>query len=368
MKVLAFSLREEARISGEAASFRLLETVFADLGISLECPPADHSRSSPLVGAVRRLTHLQKIAAANATDTLLVKIPTAAQLPAVLAATRRFRGRVLFWIDGLLWHPPIAISQWWKFLTREPLLTLARALMNNAGWTRCLHAEALEIVVSSQEQAAELAPLLPKAKIQVVPNGTPQQPAAGNIGASRPFTAGYIGHSYLVKGVWEILDAIRQMKQTQREIPFRFALSGLGSARFKQAAEAARIEVLGEVDRAGFFASIDLLVAPFWVAWGTQTFPNVLLEAMQYGVPVLTTNLPVCRELFPDGLAYFVPPHDASALAAALSESALGQLALPSPARLRAHFAAHYSPARIAEGWRRILFAHDPTLLRPTHD
>ena len=368
MKVLAFSLREEARISGEAASFRLLEAVFGDLGISLERPPADHSRASPLVGALRRLTQLKEIAAANTADILLVKIPTAAQLPATVSATRPFRGRVIFWIDGLLWRSSISTGQWWKFLTREPLLTAARAVMNNTAWTRLVRARTLEIVVSSQTQATELAPLLPKAKIHVVPNGTLPQPAAEKAGAIRPFTAGYIGHSYLVKGVWEILDAIRQMKQTQREIPFRFALSELGSTQFRQSAAAAQIEVLGEVDRAEFFASIDLLVAPFWVAWGTQTFPNVLLEAMQFGVPVLTSDLPVCRELFPDGLAHFVPPHDASALAAILSKISLGQRTLPSPDRLRAHFAAHYSPARIADGWRRILFAHDHTLLRPTHD
>ena len=367
MKVLAFSLREEARISGEAASFRLLESVFGDLGIPLECPRAGHSHAAPLVGALRRLRQLKEISAANAADILLVKIPTAAQLPATVSATRQFRGRVIFWIDGLLWRSPISIAQWRKFFIHEPLLIVARALMNNAAWTRSVCAVALEIVVSSQVQAAELAPLLPKSKIHVVPNGTPPQPAAGKVGASRPFTAGYIGHSYLVKGVWEILDALRQMRQTQREIPFRFALSGLGGAQFQQAASAAQIEVLGEVERAAFFASIDLLVAPFWVAWGTQTFPNVLLEAMQYGVPVLTTDLPVCRELFPDGLAYFIPPHDASALAAALSEIARGQLAHPSPARLRAHFAAHYSPARIADGWRRILLAHDHTLPQPTH-
>ena len=367
MKILAFSLREEARISGEAASFRLLEDVLDKLGIALERAPAEPSRGSPTFDAIRRLAHLKKIADANACDTLIVKIPTAAQLPIVCSVTRGFRGRVVYWIDGLLWRASASVSQWWDFLMKEPLLTAARALINNTLWTRAVGSRALEIVVSSQVQARELEPLLPRAHIHVVPNGTPEQAA----GASRPerqFTAGYIGHAYLVKGVWEMLEAVRILERERVELPFRCALSGLGSARYQREATGARIEVLGEVDRAEFFASIDLLVAPYWVAWGTQTFPNVLLEAMQHGVPVLTTDLPVCRELFPGDLAHFAPPHDAPALAAALADLALARRALPSPDRLRAHFAAHYSTAHIAAGWRRILTDNADAMPDRSHD
>ena len=366
MKILAFSLREEARISGEAASFRLLEAVFAELGIALERPSMEDRAGSPTIGAIRRLAQLRKIADANAVDTLLLKIPTAAQLPAVCSATRRFRGRIIFWIDGLLWRAPASATQWWKFLTKEPLLTAARALVNNARWTRSVRRRSLEIVVSSQVQARELKPLLPRARIHIVTNGTPEQ-SATVARPERAFTAGYLGHAYLVKGVWEMLDALRVLQKQRVELPFRCALSGLGSAGFRRAA-ARQMEVLGEVDRADFFASIDLLVAPYWVAWGTQTFPNVLLEAMQHGVPALTTDLPVCRELFPGDLAHFVPSHDAPALAAALADLALGRRALPSADRLRAHFAAHYSSAHIAAGWRRILTDNADAMPDRSHD
>lgn len=366
--MLIFSLRREARISGEAASFRLLEEVIAELGIAHQVIPADDSKASPTLAAGRRLSRLRKIATANSVSTLIVKIPTAAQLPFAAFATRDFRGRLIFWIDGLLWSPPKTIGQWRASLLAEPLLTLARIVANNAVWTRLVRSRSFEIVVASQTQKAELASRLPASRIHVVPNGTPAPALPRKAVDTRPFTAGYIGHAYLVKGVWDMLDAYRRLAGEGLGFPFRCALSGLGSDCFGHHARVAGMEVLGEIEKPAFYQSLDLLIAPYWAAWGTQTFPNVLLEALQYGVPVLTSDLPLCRELFPDDLAHFVPPSEPVALAATLGKIARRELPVPAAERLRVHFAAHYSRECIVEGWREVLRGSAPANSDRAHD
>jgi len=352
--VLIYSLRQEARISGEASSFRLIEKVLAELGVEMQHASEPTGDASPVVAALRRFRHLERIARTMESDVLVVKIPTAAQLSFACLATRHFHGRVIFWIDGLLWNSLTSARQWRSFVFREPLLTGARFFFNHRIWTRLVRSRPLEIVVASQTQKAELEILLPHACIHVVPNGTASWSRRRQAQAKRDFAVGYIGHAYLVKGVWELLGAFRTVRENCPFI-FRCALSGLGSPRFQRDAIRAGMEVFGEVERNTFYESIDLLIAPYRAAWGTQTFPNVLLEALSHGVPVLTTDLSICRELFPGNLAHFVPPGDASALAVVLEKIVRRELPLASPDQLRAHFNANYSRAHIAEGWRQIL-------------
>ena len=61
----------------------------------------------------------------------------------------------------------------------------------------------------------------------------------------------------------------------------------------------------------------DALVLPS--ALGTETFPNVVLEAMASGVPVLTTDVGSVAELISDGTnGVVVPPNQTDALEAGL--------------------------------------------------
>ena len=362
--MLIFSLRKEARVSGESATFQLVEEVLRELAIP--CERWEDDPASPVVAAAHRFRALTRIAAANATDVLMVKIPTAAQLPFAVWATRRFRGRLIFWIDGLLWRP-LAARLTAALFAAEPLLTTARALINNPLWPRLAAGRALEIVVASHTQEAELAPLLPRAKIHVIPNGTPgiqPQPGADR----RALTLGYIGHSYVVKGVRDILAMHRELRRRDIAPPLVVAFSDLGGQGIREEFRGAGATVLGVVEKAEFYRQIDVLIAPYWAGWGTQTFPNILLEALQYGVPVLTTDIPVCRELFPGDLATFVPPNDPGALADRVARMIRGDIALPSPERLRAHFDAHYSREKIAAGWHDLLHGNPPAIVAPAHD
>lgn len=75
-----------------------------------------------------------------------------------------------------------------------------------------------------------------------------------------------------------------------------------------------RVRFLGSIDDvAGLYAASDVCVH----AATSEGFPNVVVEAMAAGVPVVATDLPGIREAVgPVGAAYLTPTGDASALAA----------------------------------------------------
>jgi glycosyltransferase involved in cell wall biosynthesis len=95
----------------------------------------------------------------------------------------------------------------------------------------------------------------------------------------------------------------------------------------------ARVTRLGEVrgrDRDALFAAADVIAVPSREVGGrTEGAPQVVVEAMAAGVPLVASDLPGIRELC-DGAALLVPPGDAAALAAALGRA----LAAPDPARI----------------------------------
>lgn len=102
----------------------------------------------------------------------------------------------------------------------------------------------------------------------------------------------------------------------------RFLLAGDGAQR-KRIADRVRVEGLtdcvempGFVDRGDFFDRVDLLVLCSVV----ENQPYAILEAMAYGVPVLTTVAGGVVEMVEDGeTGVLIEPNSAEALAAALA-------------------------------------------------
>ena len=66
----------------------------------------------------------------------------------------------------------------------------------------------------------------------------------------------------------------------------------------QQYGNAGNIEFLGHVRPSEFYRDIDVLVVPsLW----NDTLPTVVLEAMQYGLPVIASNLGGIPEMIEDG-------------------------------------------------------------------
>ncbi|MEX2551460.1 MAG: glycosyltransferase, partial [Actinomycetota bacterium] len=121
------------------------------------------------------------------------------------------------------------------------------------------------------------------------------------------------------KGVWEFLEAGRILasKGNSAQLLLVGPIMGAGSERITEAG----VRSYGDVVRyAGYRADIptvlalsDLLVLPSYYREGV---PRVLLEGGLAGLPLITSDMPGCREVVVDGWnGYLVPPRNPEALA-----------------------------------------------------
>lgn len=126
------------------------------------------------------------------------------------------------------------------------------------------------------------------------------------------------------KGVGEFVEAARLLGS--RGVDARFVLVGdpdpanPASVSAAQVAEWARegtVEHSGWVDDIpGVLAGAHVVCLPSY----REGLPKALIEAAAAGRPIVTTDVPGCREVVKDGVNGFcVPPRDAAALAAAIA-------------------------------------------------
>jgi glycosyltransferase involved in cell wall biosynthesis len=126
------------------------------------------------------------------------------------------------------------------------------------------------------------------------------------------------------KGVDVLLEAFGRLARRRPDVRLALAWSGIGDRRAMEAQIAAlglgeRVERVGRVNVAEFLSRLDVLALPYRLTIGQQAFPNLVLEAMEVGVPLVTGDLPLLRELVEDGRsALLARPGDPDALATAL--------------------------------------------------
>jgi glycosyltransferase involved in cell wall biosynthesis len=157
----------------------------------------------------------------------------------------------------------------------------------------------------------------------------------------------YVGRLAPEKGLDFALDAMAMAaRRSTRRLVFAFAGEGPYAAACRAKALAGSV-FLGRLDGetlSTFYASADLFVFPS----ATDTFGNVLLEAMASRVPIVAADVPPTRELLGEGgHGLLVPPNDPPALAEALVDLAAD------PGR-RERLAARGLEAAAVYSWERI--------------
>lgn len=171
-------------------------------------------------------------------------------------------------------------------------------------------------------------------KRYVIPNGVPLEEIAAapvtssaeaGITPDRPLVL-MAGRLEPEKNVHALVRAIRIVNQT---CPVQMLLCGDGSLR---ASVLQLIDNQGLTDRvrlAGYVGNLWSLMKRADVVVSPSVFegsPNVVLEAMACGCPLVVSNIPAHRELLDDRMAMFVdpvePPQLADALAAVLGDPA----------------------------------------------
>jgi glycosyltransferase involved in cell wall biosynthesis len=127
------------------------------------------------------------------------------------------------------------------------------------------------------------------------------------------------------KGVREYVEASRTLRAQGRRV--RFLLAGASDpgnpaavpeAIVRTWVDEGLVEWIGHVeDMPALFASIDLFVLPSYYREG---LPKSLIEAAACATPLITTDMPGCRDVVTDGVdGLIVPPRNAEALCAAIA-------------------------------------------------
>ena len=226
-------------------------------------------------------------------------------------------------------HPPRAVAQ-----QRAQLAAIGRAAA---------------VLAVSRATADDLVRLgFPASRIEVTGNGRARLPAPHAMnGVPEDFVLA-VGALHRRKGLDVLLRALAELPDVAAVVAGPDA--GEGPALARLAADtgvADRVHFPGAVtdgELAWLYQSAAVLAFPS----RAEGFGLPVLEAMDNGLPVVASDLPVLREVARDAARY-VPPNDASALATALRElltDASGRSALVEAGRRRA---AQFSWAATAE-------------------
>jgi glycosyltransferase involved in cell wall biosynthesis len=142
--------------------------------------------------------------------------------------------------------------------------------------------------------------------------------------ADAPLRLLYVGWVIREKGVFELLEALRDVPDTTLTVVGRFTQLGGGSS---EAVVRSRVAELGLADRVTFAGEVpltemyayyddaDVFLLPSW----TEGFPTVLLEAMISSLPAICTPVGAIPEVLRDEVTgLLVPVRNPAALAAAI--------------------------------------------------
>jgi glycosyltransferase involved in cell wall biosynthesis len=228
---------------------------------------------------------------------------------------------------------------------RDLRFYLPLLLVNNGLWGRCAPYRCDRYVVASRWQRAELRALgVPEARLITLPNlvdsdklhREPRELARRQLLGQQVESPllGWAGHFHHVKGVDILLQAFGQLSSEYPTARLVLAWTGIGDSRairsqIRKLGLGDRIIPLGRVDIGRLCSAVDVMVLPYRLTIGQGAFPDLVLEAMSVGVPLVTSDLPLLRELVEDGrTALLTRPRDPAAVASAVArlvqEPALG--------------------------------------------
>jgi len=182
------------------------------------------------------------------------------------------------------------------------------------------------VLLLSTEERREWKAFCPRGRFEVVDN--PFVPTAARLAAGKPAAVDErppvlltVARLTAQKGVFDLLDAFAMV---HRRRPARLLIAGTGPAADDLGRRVRLMGLDASVDLLGYVSGVDLDRAyrdatVFVLPSYAEGFPLAVMEAMSYGLPVVTTAIRGCADhLRPGEHALFVPARDPEALAAQL--------------------------------------------------
>ncbi|PZQ33158.1 MAG: hypothetical protein DI562_02300 [Stenotrophomonas acidaminiphila] len=205
----------------------------------------------------------------------------------------------------------------------------------NAAFTRRTVAgvDALVTVSEAMRRTAIADFDAPPARVHTVVNGfntgvfhpRDRQAMRGKLGiASDARLMVYVGRLVESKGLRELLAAFAALSGTDPSLQLALVGEGVMRDELERMVQTAglqgRVAMPGGMEPAQvaeWICASDLLTLPSW----SEGYPNVVVEALACGVPVVATDVGGTREIIDDSKGLLIPPRDERVLAQALSQA-----------------------------------------------
>jgi glycosyltransferase involved in cell wall biosynthesis len=230
---------------------------------------------------------------------------------------------------GIPYHPPEFEMYYQEFTSVLPLCSEVAALSPQLALhcrEKLPHAHSLSVL-----------PIMASAPFHQVTasvKAAPTQPTAG-------VTFGFAARFEYLKAPHVLLEAFARVFRERNDV--RLKMVGVGSFKRKLMARAATLDVSHACDfppvytqleeKGAFMRSLNVFVLPSL----TEGTPNSIMEAMAYGLPVISTTVGGIPDVVTAETGILVPPEDTEALAGAML-----QLADDPPLRARMGVAAKF--------------------------
>lgn len=219
------------------------------------------------------------------------------------------------------------------------------------------------VVLLAQSEAVAYRKLLPDARVEIIPNAIDidaSRLVAPRAPSQAPLHVVYVGRLARVKGIFEIMHAVRELQD--RGIAVRVSIAGDGEEAGPLKAVAAELRISARVqftgpvfgaDKDRLWASADVFAFP---TFHSEGLPYALLECMAFGVVPVTTAVAAIPDVMQDGVhGMLIPAKDPNALADAIARldgdrSALQRMAQACQQRIK----EHYTLERMASDFRNL--------------
>lgn len=160
-------------------------------------------------------------------------------------------------------------------------------------------------------------------KIVLVPNGIqpdkytllPKSQARKKLALSKKLLILFVGRVHVAKGIKELVTAYEKLKQKRKNIELAI-LGPLDDITLKDIVKPYWKGFKNPEELQMWLSAADIFCLPSY----SEPFGIVLVEALFYNLPIITTNIAGPKEFVPSKNALFIPPKDPFALQQALEK------------------------------------------------
>lgn len=214
------------------------------------------------------------------------------------------------------------------------------------------------LVVAIDERTAKILSMhSPSTPVRLIPNCVELSESSAD-GPVRTKDVLFVGWVVPSKGIEELLEAwpsartdgatLRLMGGFEKQYVADLESRGLLSADIELVGEAAHDQVLKAMRTCGLF------VLPSH----TEGFPNVVVEAMSVGAPIVATSVGAIPDMLAEGAGVTVPPRDGAALSIAMRDTLADPDRLGMGERARHRAESQYSVDAVTRQytalWKRV--------------